>query len=649
MSLFVYRAIAFSFLLIAPLSWTAENPDALSEAEQIREEIVVTADRSAQQLQHTGNSISVILRDRIEKQGLDFATDAMRQIPGLSVSQSGPIGSTSQIRIRGAEANHTLVLIDGFNANDPAIGSEFNFADLMTFDIDQIEVVRGAQTALYGSDTIGGVINFITSKPNQPGFSGKASIAAGNNQTSQYLLNLNAKGERHYALANISKYTTNGTNTSLMGSEDDGYENQTELLKFGFELTRELDVTLQARRSSNRVETDPQDFAFPPTETQGLVIDGKDWSKTSQKYNALALSYKSINKPISSTLKLGSTRTNSRFYQDSLYALANAGARDSIDWLLSNKWSGNSEHVLSASMQHEKLKFKNRSASYLAANYDESLRQSGFSVMYRLSPSTKTHFNFSARHDQNSRFKDEQSFKVSASQLLDNLSSRFHGSIATGSTNPSFIELFGYAPSNFEGNPNLEPEKSVSYDLGVEQSFLNNQALLDLTVFRADLKDEIIAIFDPTTFMSSSQNDAQKSTRFGLELSAQTSFNQKWHLAASYTYLKSKDGSRLTEVRRPKNTGHFSASYQFNNELTHFNINISLNGEQEDLEFIASTPITRVTLDSYVLVNTTLNHTFSKRFKAHLRIKNLLNDRYSEVFSYRATGRTVLAGLEYQF
>ena len=142
MNLFVYLAIGFSLLVIAPLSWTAENPDALSEAEQIREEIVITADRSAQQLQHTGNSISVILRDRIEKQGLDFATDAMRQIPGLSVSQSGPIGSTSQIRIRGAEANHTLVLIDGFNANDPAIGSEFNFADLMTFDIDQIEVVR---------------------------------------------------------------------------------------------------------------------------------------------------------------------------------------------------------------------------------------------------------------------------------------------------------------------------------------------------------------------------------------------------------------------------------------------------------------------------------------------------------------------------
>ena len=238
---------------------------------------------------------------------------------------------------------------------------------------------------------------------------------------------------------------------------------------------------------------------------------------------------------------------------------------------------------------------------------------------------------------------------MSASHLLNNLNSRFHGSIATGSTNPSFIELFGYAPSSFEGNPNLEPEKSVSYDLGVEQSFLNNQALLDLTVFRADLKDEIVTIFDPITFMSMSKNDVQKSTRFGLELSMRTSFNRKWHLAASYTYLKSKDGSRLTEVRRPKNTGHFSASYQFSNELTHFNINISLNGEQEDLEFVASSPITKVTLDSYALVNTALNHEFSKHLKAHLRIKNLLDDRYSEVFSYRATGRTVLAGLEYRF
>ena len=439
----------------------------------------------------------------------------MRQIPGLSVNQSGPIGSATQIRIRGAEANHTLVLIDGFNANDPAIGSEFNFADLTTFDVDQIEVVRGSQTALYGSDTIGGVINLITSTPDKTGFSGKAYLAAGNNQSDLYLLNLNGKGERHYVLANFSKYKTNGTNASLMGSEKDGYENQTELLKFGFELTQELTATLQARRSSNRVETDPQDFAFPATETQGLVIDGDDWSETSQRYNALALSYKNIDRPITSTLKLGSTRTSSRFYQNNVYALANGGARDSIDWLLSNKWSGDSEHELSASFQHEKLKFKNRSTSYLAANYDEKIRQAGLSVLYKYSPSTNTHMNLSVRHDQNSRFKDEQSFKLSVSHLLNNLNTRFHGSIATGSTNPGFIELFGYAPSNFEGNPNLEPEKSLSYDIGLEQSFLNNQALLDLTVFQADLKDEIITIFNPITFMSTSDNDAQKSTRSG--------------------------------------------------------------------------------------------------------------------------------------
>ena len=112
--------------------------------------------------------------------------------------------------------------------------------------------------------------------------------------------------------------------------------------------------------------------------------------------------------------------------------------------------------------------------------------------------------------------------------------------------------------------------------------------------------------------MSTSDNDAQKSTRFGIELSAQTYFNQNWQLSASYTYLRSKDGARLTEVRRPKNTGHLSASYQFSNETTKLNVNVSFNGEQQDLEFVASTPVTRVTLDSYALVNTSLNHDFNK-------------------------------------
>ncbi len=649
MSLFVGRKRYLLLFLAMPPLWATESSSPLTEVEQIREEIVVTADRMKQQLQQTGNSVTVISRKHIESAGFDFVTDTMRQIPGLSVNQSGPIGSTSQVRIRGSEANHTLVLIDGFNANDPAIGSEFNFADLTTFDIDKIEIVRGSQTALYGSDTIGGVINLITNKPIKKGFSGKASAAAGNNESQLYVMNLNGKGDHHYILANFSKYNTNGTNSSLRGTERDGYKNQTDLLKFGLEITEELTTTLQARRSRNRIETDPQDFAFPPTETQGLVIDGDDWSKTSQKYNALALSYESINNPIRSTLKIGSSRTSSRFFQDGLNALANAGARDSVDWLVSTRWTADSKHTLSAAFQHEKLKFKNRSTSYLAANYDEKLKQSGFSLMYRLSPSTNTHLNFSARHDQNSRFKDEQSFKVSASRLLNNLETRFHGSIATGSTNPSFIELFGYAPSNFEGNSDLEPEKSVSYDLGAERTMLNDQVLIDLTIFQSDLKDEIVTVFDSTTFMSTSKNDLQKSTRFGLEFSAQASFHQNWQFSASYTYLRSKDGAGLTEVRRPKNTGHLSASHRFNNDQTEFNINVSLNGEQEDLEFVASTPITRVTLDAYALVNAALKHDFNDRLKGRFTIKNLLDDQYSEVFSYRGTGRAVLAGLEYTF
>ena len=141
----------------------------------------------------------------------------------------------------------------------------------------------------------------------------------------------------------------------------------------------------------------------------------------------------------------------------------------------------------------------------------------------------------------------------------------------------------------------------------------------------------------------------QKSTRVGLEFSAQAAFHQNWQFSASYTYLRSKDGAGLTEVRRPKHTGHLSASRGFNNDLTEFNINVNFNGEQEDLEFVASTPITKVTLDSYTLVNTALKHDFNERLKGQITIKNLLDDQYSEVFSYRGTGRTVIAGLEYTF
>ena len=176
-------------------------------------------------------------------------------------------------------------------------------------DATQIEIVRGSQTALYGSDTIGGVINIRTVNPKKSGVHGHISFEAGNKDTNLQVLGLTAKGENSYGTANLSKYSTDGSNASLMGSEKDGYSNQSMLFKYRADLLPTLNTSLFFRRADNHSQTDPQDFSYPSTPSQGLVIDGDANSDTMQEHRGFSLNYQSANKPISSSLIMQSSRT----------------------------------------------------------------------------------------------------------------------------------------------------------------------------------------------------------------------------------------------------------------------------------------------------------------------------------------------------
>lgn len=648
------RLVAASLLVAGMSSITsnilAQPKDRQTQAEFIREEIIVTADRSETKIKETGSSVSLINDTYLRDANATFATEIFRQLAGLSVNQSGHIGSAAQIRIRGAEANHTLVLIDGINVNDPAIGSEFNFGDLMLGDTAQIEIVRGSQTALYGSDTIGGVINIKTFNPKKSGIQGNISADTGTNETSLQKIKLAAKGDHSYVATSISKYSTDGSSASMLGSEKDGYSTQTAMAKLGVDLSKTVSANFFFRRSDNHTQTDPQDFSYPATITQGLVIDGDEHSDTTQEHRGISIAFQGVDGKITSQLRLNSTRTQSKFFQADNYALGSQGGRDGADWHSTIDFNHDAtKHRLGILLAHEELTFENYSQSYLDANYREKTRQTSLATAYHLALSDSSHFNFSVRADHNSRFKDNRSLRGSFSHLFNNGGTRLHTSLGKGSTNPSFLEIFGYAPSNFEGNPDLTPEKSVNIDLGLEQSLLNGNGIVDMTVFSARLENEIVTVFDSKTFKSSPVNQQDQSKRRGLEISARASFKENWGLFATYTHLKAEDDLSLTEIRRPKHNGSINLNYRSNNKKTNINISAVFNGEQEDLEFIAATPETRVILPAYRLVNLSLSYDLTDKFKTQIKVFNLLDSEYSEVFSYRAPGRSLLAGLEYQF
>ncbi len=189
------------------------------------ETVVVSASQAPVPIEQTGSAITVIDTETLQSRQTQSVFDVLREVPGAEVSRTGTVGSLSQIRIRGAEAGHTLVLIDGVRANDPAQSSEeFNFAHLLAAGIERIEVLRGPQSALWGADALAGVVNVITAEP-RPGFSARASAEYGSFDSKQLSGLLNVGNDRVAVVFDATWLDTAGINIAHNGHEDDGYRN----------------------------------------------------------------------------------------------------------------------------------------------------------------------------------------------------------------------------------------------------------------------------------------------------------------------------------------------------------------------------------------------------------------------------------------
>ncbi|MEQ8516941.1 MAG: TonB-dependent receptor plug domain-containing protein, partial [Chromatocurvus sp.] len=188
------------------------------------EQVMVTAARVPIDLRHIGSATSVFTRDDIERRQARYVTDLLRTVPGFAVSRSGGPGSQTQVRVRGAEANHVLVLIDGVRANDPATSDEFPWEQLSTGAVERIEIVRGAQSALWGSEAVAAVVNISTRGGRGSGSNASTYLEGGSNNTR----NIGANGTLSHGPwtvdASAERLDTAGENISRIGAERDGAE-----------------------------------------------------------------------------------------------------------------------------------------------------------------------------------------------------------------------------------------------------------------------------------------------------------------------------------------------------------------------------------------------------------------------------------------
>ena len=581
-------------------------------------------------------SVSFLNADALEQRQVRNIEDALRDVPGVAVSS---VAGQTQIRLRGSEANHVLVLVDGIEVSDPFAG-EFDIGTLQAEIGSRVEVLRGPQSALYGSDAIGGVVAYESG--DFDGFA--ARLEGGTNDTINGAARVGEIGDGWRGSLSATIVSTDGEPNARGGTRDIGRDSYTVAGKGAVELTEAFELRAVARYV--RTDGDFNDSDFDTTApTFGLIIDSPETRFENEVIYALVgARLNTLNDGWTHDLSAQLADINRDTFNAFGRSSGSEGDRLKVSYVSALSLD---EHALTFAADWERERFRNDDPFGFASAERQEIENIGLVGEYRYDGGD---FDFSAalRHDINDRFADETTFRVGASYRVTD-STRVRASIGSGIKNPGFFELFGFFDGQFIGNEDLQPEKSTSWEIGLDQDFADGNARVSVTYFESELDNEIFTTFPAPTFIATPANRETVSTQRGVELSLSASLGSGFSLNAAYAYLDAEEDG-VTEVRRPESIASAALNWEHPRDLASANLVIRHNGEAEDLAFTDPSFIpVRETLDDYTLVNLAGRVKLTEEIEAFGRIENLLDERYEQVFSFVSPGRTAVIGLASSF
>ena len=606
---------------VAKSAATAYPPAAQSPDERM-ETLIVTAHRLP--AKH-----AILPVTRIEPDGEPLTgIDVLRRLPNLAISQSGSFGGITQVRLRGSEANHTLVLIDGVEANDPANGGGYDFTHFMPFAGAAIEFLPGAQSAIWGSDALAGVIHLST-KPTAPARTLKLEGGAFGAQTGA--IQLADRAEHGYYNLAVLASQTDGVNISRTGSEKDGYEH------FGWQASRGW---LQDRWSLNFIlrgihaESDYDPTPFPTFRPN----DGDRMTSHDELLAGLAAQWEGDN--WRQQLKLDYLSTDNGDFNPSRKISATEGERFKIAY--NAGYRINPSHEIQGFVEHQNEQFSQRAdaSPFGDPNQSQRLEELSAGLEYLGCLGERLHWSASARLDANDDFDDAFTRRIAIRYQVAE-GGDIWVNYGEGIKNPTFIERYGYTPNTFIGNPDLEPESNEHISLGA--SVTTHQAVLRLALFEDRLKNEIDGFyFDSVAGGFTAINQAGKSKRRGIEASASAQLGSV-HLSGGWAYLRAREDDGSVEIRRPKHSGHLTATYDRGRLLAQ--VSAHFVGNRDDLSFVTF-PATRMQLKDYQLLRMHARWRLTPKIDLTMRLENLLDDQYEDVLGYQAPGRAGYFGIK---
>jgi vitamin B12 transporter len=603
------------------------------------DQIIVSASRVPTPVERVNQPVEAYNRDDIERRQAHVLNDLLIGAPGIALARAGGPGTVSELRVRGAETRHVLVLIDGVDANDPAIGSTVDLSHISLAGAERVEILRGPQSAVWGTDALAGVITIDTvARPDTT--SGRVHVESGSYGTNAVTADVRTGNGGAWLGAGGHRFRTDGINIAGDGGERDGYRNDTLFVNAGYDGDR-WSIGAIARYVDAVSEYDP---TSPIT---SRPIDG-DREFTTRKRFARAFGTFEAVPGWNQTLSLAYTGSDNANFADGARTNRSEGERLRVGY--QNDWYfGVRDQRLTLALEHQREDFTFRApaSAWGDPNQDQRLASTSAIVEYDVTFNVNFGLTISGRADRNSEFGNATAGRASLRYERPDWGSRVFASLGTGVNNPTFTERFGFTPDTFIGNPSLEPERSVSAQLTLEQQLTPTLAA-DVAVFRDRLIDEIDGFaFDPAAGGFTALNRDGRSRRQGIEAAMRLQALEGLQLTAAYGYLDATEpsaGGQLRELRRPRHTGRLIADASLLSDRLQVQLGAGYVGRRFDNDF-ATFPAAHVTLDAYWLVHTTARYHLNDRWAVFGRVENALDESYQTVLGYHTPGRSAFVGL----
>ena len=601
----------------------------------------------------TASSVTVLTEKDFAQRNATYVSDVLKTVPGVAMGISGGRGATTSLFLRGADSNQTAVIIDGIKVN-PVNGYGFDFGGLSLSNIERIEVLRGEQSALWGSDAMGGVV-YITTKSGlykdklfnvdfdlgtgSHGTVDGSATVSGYNNGFYYSVHGDSHHTRGISAYSDRKFTYTGENAAIynptsIASERDKFHRDGVSARLGYDDSQK-GIEFLSSHSTQTVHYDS-------SSNDQLSDDRIRTRETLYKLSGYVGNEQSLFKH---KFNFSHLKTDRDVF--SSYGSAYDAKKSDVNYQLDINFDreGNVTQAVSLLADYNKANYRGSEYSY------DKLKISDKSVAmeYRLLSKDDHSFALSGRYIDNSQYGNAFNTRISgAYRLSPNF--RAHASLGTATQTPTVVEYFGYTGYSLP-NFNLKPEKSRGGEIGLLIESNNKNHSLDVTYFARNVKDLISDQPLPGTCFTTSRgtsctyqsmNMHGTSKIRGIELVYNGKLSDKLTSYANYTYTGTKDSQDKQLIRRPKHTANAGLNYQITEQLGS-SINVSYVGKRIDNNR------DRYRMPSYTLVNLGVNYQLTQNLNIYANLNNVFNKKYENIVGYGQDGRNVYVGLKGSF